>query len=189
MRRSTILLAFSTLSLTPAVAMAEGKMPQMDFSDPLTGAQVVWMAVIMVALYFLMARWALPQLGGVIEQRQRRIADDLDTARRARAEAEHAVSELNIAIQNARESSQGAIAEAVSAAKERVHAQSTELNERLEAQVARAEAEIESARQQAVAALQPVAREVTSTLLQRLVGEAVDEKRIEATLSALSTAG
>jgi F-type H+-transporting ATPase subunit b len=187
MRRTTILLAISTLGLTPAVAMAEGTMPQMDFSDPLTGAQVVWMAIIMVVLYFAMARWALPQLGGVIEQRHRRIADDLDTARRAKAEAEHAVSELNLAIQNARESSQGAIAEAVNAAKDRARAQSAQLNERLDAQIARAEAEIEVARQQAVAALPPVARDVTVSLMRRLTGDAIDQARVDDTLSALST--
>lgn len=189
MRRITILLAVSTLGLTPAVAMAEGKMPQMDFSDPLTGAQVVWMAIIMVALYFAMARWALPQIGDVIEKRQNHIADDLETARHARTHAEHAVAELNLAIQNARESSQGAIAEAVNAAKERARAQSLELNEQLDVQIAKAEAEIEAAREKAVAALPPVAREVTASLLQRLTGEAADLARVDRALSALATQG
>lgn len=189
MRRTTILLAATALGMTPTAAMAEGKMPQMDFANPLTGAQVVWMAVIMVVLYFILARWALPQIGSVIEQRHSRITGDLDTARRAKAEAEHTVAELNLAIQNARESSQGAIAEAVNAAKERAREQSRELNERLDAQIARAEAEIETARRKAVAALPPVARDVTASLLQRLTGETVDDERIDRTLAVLSTQG
>ncbi|BAJ79837.1 MULTISPECIES: F0F1 ATP synthase subunit B family protein [Acidiphilium] len=189
MRRTTILLAATALGLTPATAMAEGKMPQMDFSNPLTGAQVVWMAVIMVVLYFVLARWALPRIGGVIENRHNRIATDLETARRAKAEAEHAVRELNLAIQNARESSQGAIAEAVNAAKERARAQTAALNDRLSAQIASAEAEIDSARRTAVGALAPIARDVASSLLHRLIGEAVEPGRIEQAVSALSTQG
>ncbi|MDD4934913.1 MAG: F0F1 ATP synthase subunit B [Acidiphilium sp.] len=186
MRRTTIALASLTLGVMPSVAMADGKMPQMDFSNPLTGAQVVWMAIIMLILYFLMARWALPQIGGVIERRQSHIAADLDTARQAKARAEHAVAELNLAIRNAREASQSAIAEAVHAAKERARAQSVELNDRLDAQIAKAEAEINVARQQAVAALPPVARDVTASLLLRLTGEPADPARIDRTLASLS---
>ncbi|HQT61756.1 MAG TPA: F0F1 ATP synthase subunit B [Acidiphilium sp.] len=189
MRRTIILLAATTLGLTPAVAMAEGKMPQMDFANPLTGAQVVWMAVIMVALYFILARWALPRIGGVIDNRHNRIASDLETARRAKAEAEHAVRDLNLAVQNARESSQGAIAEAVNAAKERARAQSATLNERLNAQISAAEAEIEAARRTAVNALAPIARDVASSLLHRLTGEAAEPGRVDQAIAALSTQG
>lgn len=186
MRRSTALLAVSGLGMMPSVAMAEGNMPQMDFANPLTSAQVVWMAIIMIVLYFLMSRWALPRLGSVMEARRDRIAGDLDTARQAKADAEHAVVELNLAIRNAREESQSTIAEAIAAAKQRVHAQSVDLNTQLDKQIARAETEIEAARQQAISALPVVARDVTTSLLQRLVGETVEPERVDRALSALS---
>ena len=184
MRRLTIPLAALAVAATPSLASAEGKMPQMDFANPLTSAQVVWMAIIMIVLYFLLSRWALPQLGSVIEDRQRRIMSDLDTARRAKAEAEHAVAELNLAIRNAREESQAAIAEAVSTAKARARAQSDSLNERLDAELARAEAEIDAALRQAMAALAPVARDVASSLVLRLIGEPADPERLDRALAS-----
>jgi F-type H+-transporting ATPase subunit b len=185
MRRSTIALLSFALGVMPTAAMAGGKLPQMDFANPLTGAQIVWMAIIMLVLYFLMARWALPQIGGVIEQRVTHITADLDTARQAKAKAEHAVAELNLAIRNAREQSQSAIAEAVHAAKERARAQSADLNTKLDAQIARAEADIKAAQAQAVAALAPVAREVSSSLLLRLTGAPPDPDRIDRTLATV----
>ncbi|MCW8308312.1 F0F1 ATP synthase subunit B [Acidiphilium sp. PA] len=183
MRRAPILYLSIAVGTMPAIAMAGSKLPQMDFADPLTGAQVVWMAIIMLVLYFLMARWALPQIGGVIEKRVSHIANDLETARQAKAKAEHAVTELNLAIRNARESSQSAIADAVKAAKERARAQSAELNAKLDDQIEQAESDIKAAQAQAVAALAPVAREVTSSLLMRLTGEEVSAERIDRTLA------
>jgi len=190
MRRSTkyrpmVLPAGAALGLTPSIAMAGGKLPQMDFANPLTGEQVVWMAIIMIVLYFVLSRWALPQLGQVIETRQNRILSDLETARHARAEAEHAVAELNLAIRNAREASQTAIADAVNAAKSRAREQAAELTARLDAQIAQAEADIDKSRQQAVAALPPVAQEVTASLLQRLTGTQTDPTQIERTIAAI----
>lgn len=184
-RRSSRVILGAVLGLTPSVAMAGGKMPQMDFSNPLTGEQVVWMAIIMIGLYFILSRWALPQIGQVIENRQNRILSDLDTARAAKARAEHAVAELNLAIRNAREASQSAIAEAVNAAKAKAREQSAALTAELDAQIARAEAEIDISRQQAVAALPPVAEEVTASLLQRLTGTSADRARIERTIAAI----
>lgn len=185
MRRS-FPFAVLAIGVTPGAALAEGKMPQMDFANPLTGAQVVWMAVIMIVLYFLLSRWALPQLGSVIENRRSRISGDLETARRAREESEHMIVELNLAIRNAREASQAAIAEAVNTAKGHAREQAAALNAKLDEQVGKAEAEIEAARGQAVAALPPAAREVTATLLERLTGETADPIRVDQALAALS---
>lgn len=183
MRGYRIVFVALALGVIPRVAMAEGKMPQMDFADPLTGAQIVWMAIILIALYFLMARWALPQIGAVIETRLNHIAADLETARLAKAKAEHAVAELNGAIHNAREEGQIAIAHAVRAAKDRARAQSLDLNIQLDAQIAKAEEDINTARVLAISSLPDVAREVTASLLLRLTGEQADPARIDGALA------
>lgn len=186
MRRSIIVFAASALAAMPAFAFAaESGMPQMEFSNRLTSSQVVWMAIIMIVLYFLLSRWALPRIGSVIADRQGRIRADLDAARLAKAEAEHAVSELNLAIRNAREESQAAIADAVGAAKSRAREQSDILNQRLDAELASAEAEIDATRRKAMAALTPVARDVASSLILHLVGESVAPERFDHALASL----
>ena len=47
-------------------------MPQLDFANPLTIAQIVWLAIIFFTLYLLLSRWALPQVAEVLEVRLRR---------------------------------------------------------------------------------------------------------------------
>ena len=69
-------------------------MPQLDFGNPLTISQVVWMFIIFGGLYALFSRWALPQVAEVVDARSSRIGADLDTARAAKAEADAAAAEI-----------------------------------------------------------------------------------------------
>ena len=76
---------------------------------PLTSAQVVWGALIFLALYLLLSRWALPKATVVLEKRASTIAGDLDAARMAMAQADGAVAELTAATAKARAEAQAAV--------------------------------------------------------------------------------
>jgi len=175
-----ILRAIFALCLMPFAAQAEGTMPQMDFQNPLTGAQVIWMAVILVALYVALSRWGLPQIGTVLANRANIIARDLETARAAKAEADKAVAALNATMKQAREKAQAEIAKAESEAKAKALADAKALNAKLDAQLEYSERQIAEARNAALAAIKPVAAETTATILLRLVGSAPDLSSLEA---------
>lgn len=167
------------------VAMAASEMPQMDFLDPLTVTQIVWMAVIMIVLYVLMAHWALPQLDQVIEDRKRRIAGDLDAASQARTEANRIVAELERAIREAQAEGQAAIARAMNDAKDKARTEEEALKARLEADLARVRGEIEQSRRAAVAVIRPVAEDVARTLIERLTGRPAERAAIDQALDAV----
>ena len=79
------------------MAMAAEGMPQLDFSNPLTSIQVVWGAIIFIVLYILLSRWALPQVGEVLDERAATIEADLEAARAPKAQADDGVTELTAA--------------------------------------------------------------------------------------------
>jgi F-type H+-transporting ATPase subunit b len=165
------------LSLSGA-ALAGSNMPQMDFSNILNASQVVWLVIIMVALYFILANWALPGVGAVLADRAHRIQTDLDAAHAAKAEADAAVAELQAAIKSARDEAQAEIARATDGAKASAARQAEELARKLDAQLEQAEAEIAAARAEAMTAIRPIATETASLLVGRLTGTAPDGARI-----------
>ncbi|WP_284944911.1 F0F1 ATP synthase subunit B family protein [Acidisoma cladoniae] len=160
--------------LTPVAALAQegggSKMPQMDFKNPLTGSEVVWLVIIMVALYFILSRWALPAVGTVLADRAQGIEADLNAARIAKAQADAAIAELRDAIKSAREAAQSEINTAIETAKAEAAKDAAEVSAKLDAQLAQAETQIAAARASAMAAIRPVAQEVSSLLLARLTG-------------------
>jgi F-type H+-transporting ATPase subunit b len=154
-------------------------MPQLDFANPLTIAQVVWLAIIFFALYLLLDLWALPQVSVVLKDRAARIEADLEAARAAKAHADTAVAELTAATRKAQADAQAAVTTAVEAATAEAATQSATANARLDALLAQAEKRIDAARAASVGALQAVAVTTTAEIVARLTGFAPDTAIVE----------
>lgn len=159
-------------------------MPQLDFSNPLTIAQVVWMAIIFGLLYYILARYMLPQVAEVVDGRAHRIAADLDSARTAKAHSDAAIAEITAAGQRANSEAQAAIGSAIAKAKAEALEQSRAADERLTGQLAEAERRIAEARRSAMGALREVARDTASAVVTRLTGQAPDPAAVESAVGA-----
>ena len=185
MRRfSTALL----LTAAPSAAMAESALPQMDFSNLLTWAQLGWMVVIMVVLYLVLARWGLPGVSKVLENRAAVIAQNLAAARAAKHEADQAIAVLGATLAAARANAHAELAKAMADAKAQAAAQAAALNAALEAKISESEARIEAARAAAVAAIRPVATEATAEILQKLTGMVAEPTQLGNYVNAALTA-
>jgi len=191
--RRTLILPTLLLAL-PALAAEEAPkgMPQLEFGNPLTVSQVIWMLVIFGALYLLLSRWALPQVGAVLEERAGRIASDLTAAQEAKAHADAAVAELTAATQKARADAHARIATATAEAQAKAAKEAAALTAQFDGQIAAAEARIADAQRAAMGALRQVATDTTQTLVTRLAGGAPDpaavEKAVDAALAARGVA-
>lgn len=183
-----LLAALSSLLLLPAGAAHAKGMPQIDFANPLTTSQVVWGALIFIVLYVLLSRWALPEVGSVLQERASTIATDLDAARGAKEQADKAVEELTRATREAHAAAQAEIAQAVAAAKAIADAQAAEINARLDAQIAAAEQRIAQARSAALGALEQVAVDTANVVVARLIGSPIDHHAVPAAVAAVLAA-
>lgn len=191
-RLAALMTAGSALLLSSAVyaaEVAEKKLPpQIDFANPLTKSQVVWLGIIFLALYLLLDHWALPQVGGVLEARASRIEADLDAARAAKASADAAVAEFTAVTRKAQADAMAEVTGAVEAAKAEAAAQAAIANQRLEQQLADAEKRIEAAKAASVGALHEVAIATTTDVVTRLAGFAPDASVIEHAVGRALTA-
>jgi len=173
--------ALATLSATAglaAEAAGGGGMPQLRFNDPMILAQVIWLLIIFGLLYYIMARYALPRVSSVLEERRSRIEGDLELAQVAKQRADAALAEHQAATARARAEAQAAIAAASQTAQAEASQRAEALNARLNAQIEAAEQRIATARDQAMGALRQVATETTDALLARLIGS-VDRAAVE----------
>ncbi len=189
-RLSLARLALPALLVAPGVARAAEGMPQLAFGNPLLLSQIVWLAVIFVALYLLLTHWGLPRVSSVLAMREETIQADLDVARGAKARADEAVRELTEASARARAESQASINQASDAAKRQAATEAEAANARLEQQLQDSEARIGAARAAAMGALRQVATETASAVVSRLANRPADDEAVERAVgSALAARG
>lgn len=151
-------------------AQNAGGMPQLDFANPLTVAQVIWLFIIFGLLVYLATNYLLPPVAEVLENRRSRIAGDLDVARDARAAAEAAEAAHRDATARARAEAQAAIADASKAAQAEAARRAEELNARLNARIAESERRIGASRDAAMGTLREAATDAAGAIVQRLAG-------------------
>jgi hypothetical protein len=75
-------------------------MPQFNFDH--FPSQIFWLIICFAALYFLLARTALPKIGAVLEARQRKIDDDLERATALELQAKEALVAYEAELDTAR---------------------------------------------------------------------------------------
>lgn len=156
-------------------------MPQFDpaFFTP----QLFWLAILFGTLYVVMARHALPRIGEVLEERQRRIDENLDKAAQMKAEAEAAIAAYEQALADSRAKAAEVMREASERMAKQAEVRSKELSERLAEQIKAGEARIIAAKEQALANVRQVAAEVAGATVNKLVGVSPDEGKLAAAVA------
>jgi F-type H+-transporting ATPase subunit b len=181
MRRAFLAAGLAAL---PAAAMAESGMPQLDFANPLTVTQAVWLLIIFGGLYLVLSKVALPPVAQVLERRAAVIRTDLDAAKGASDAAKAAQAERERAEAKARADAQAAVRSAVETAKSQGSAAIEAVEARLATDLRAAEARIAAARQQALAGIGAVAADAASAAVQRVAGFTPDAATVQAAVAA-----
>ncbi|MEO5338511.1 MAG: F0F1 ATP synthase subunit B' [Magnetospirillum sp. WYHS-4] len=181
MRPAKFLIAIGAaaagLAASAGSAFAEG-LPQLDTKA--FAPQLVWLAVSFALLYLLMARVALPRVSEVLEDRKRRIEENLKKAEFLKADAAAMAEAYQKAITEAKSQAQNAVREVREKAAAEAANRQAVLVERLSGQVREAEARIEAARNAAVADIRGMAVEVAVAAAERLLGERPDGAAVQA---------
>ncbi len=145
-------------------------MPQLNIHD--FAPQLVWLAISFVALYFLMSRLALPEIGKVLDDRKNRIADDLAEAARLRDATEAAIASYDQALADAKARAQGIARASRETMNAEIEKQRTEIDAQINARTADAEKRITALKEAAVGHVAEIATDAAEALVARFTGKA-----------------
>ena len=160
-----------------ALAAEEGAkkagMPQLDPAH--FASQVFWLTLTFLVFLAIVWRVALPRVAMVLEERQERMAGDLDKAAVLKEEADAVLAEYEKAAAEGRSRAQASLAQAAEAMAAEAAKQHTDLGEKLSAEIKAAEAGIVTARREAAENIRAVASEIAQTVVERLIGARVGD--------------
>jgi F-type H+-transporting ATPase subunit b len=164
-------------------------MPQISQILDTYASQFFWLLIVFGLIYFTIGRVMLPKVEATMDARDRKIADDLAAAERARAEADNlgdsGTADLTAARNEAQAKSTAAKAKAAKDADARLAKADAEIN----AKMAVAEAELAQAKANALAGIQAVAAEAAADIVAKVSGAKVSPAQAATAVKAVMSHG
>jgi len=165
------MLALTAKFLLAAEAVSDKKDLYPKLSELLIGA------VAFAILFFFMAKWVLPRVNAILEERRAKIQGDLEKAEATRQQAEQELTDYRTKLAGARDEGNRIIEEA----RKTAEAMRVDMNKKAEAEsqaiVARAQDEIRAERDRVFQELRTQVGELSLQLAGRMVGESLDKAR------------
>jgi F-type H+-transporting ATPase subunit b len=157
---------------------AGGNFP--PFESSTYASQLLWLAITFGIFYLLVSKVIAPRIGGILEDRHDRIAEDLDEANRLKDESDAAVAAYEQKLAEARQNAN----EVALASREKAKAESTaersKHEEALNKRLAESEAHVAEVKAKALAEVGGIAGETTQAIVERLLGSKVTKAEVTA---------
>lgn len=160
----------------------KGVFPPFDHTT--FASQLLWLVITFGVFYVLMQRVIVPRVGGILENRHDRIAQDIEEARRLKAEADAAVEGYEKELSAAKAKGVQIASEARDAAKAQAVAERSAVEAELAEKIATAEAQIADMKAKALAEVDTIATETVAVMVEQLTGKPVNASEASAAVSA-----
>lgn len=140
-------------------------------------SELILGAIAFFILFAFMAKWVLPRVNAILEERRAKIQGDLEKAEQTRQQAEQELTDYRSKLAGARDEGNRIIDEA----RKTAEAMRLEMNKKAETEsqaiVARAQDEIRAERDRVFQELRTQVGELSLELAGRMVGESLDKAR------------
>ena len=175
-------LAVLVASGTAMAKEGSGGMPQLDYHS--FAPQLVWLAIAFVALYLVMSKLAVPRIADTLEKRQGKIQGDLDAAEKANEETRALVQAYEKRMADTREDARKVVRDRSEADSAAAAARLGALHDKLNAQIGEAEKRIAAQRDDVMAGLEGMAKDIGQEVYAKLAGQPADVGALAAKVAA-----
>ena len=152
-------------------------MPQLELEY--FAPQIIWLVISFTVLWLLMAKLALPRIALILEERQKRISDNLAMAENLKLDSDAEIEAYGTAISEGKEQARIIISEAIQFSANEAEKQTQELNVSISKMLKEAEDRIESAKSKAMKNIESSAVEITSDIIERLTDKEFQETEVK----------
>lgn len=157
-------------------------MPQLNFEW--FPNQIFWLVVTLVVIYFIMSRIALPRIASVLTDRHETIQRDLEKAEELKHKAVEAEDAYNKALAEARVEASKIVAETKAEIQKQLDKATAKADAEITAKAAEGEVKIKQIRDTAIKAVEVVATDTASAIVDAVMPGANDAKAIKTSVSA-----
>ena len=178
----SIFLSF--LLLKEAFATENSGMPQLN--PEFWISQIFWLTLTFGILYVVLAKLILPKISANLETRKSKILENIEAAERHREESEQKIKEYNKIVQDNKIEAKNYFNQAREKILKDINLKKGNLDKELNEEIRKTEIEIEDLKNKAPEKINKIAIEVSTDLIQQLIGVEVNNSSISAIVNDLS---
>jgi F-type H+-transporting ATPase subunit b len=151
-------------------------MPQLSQLSDVYLSQLLWLAIALGFIFFVIARGMVPKIQATVDSREQRIAGDLEAAQKARSAADETEAAWRERMDSARAEAARVAQEAKAESGRDTEAKVKAAADKINLKVESAQAAIRDALTSARSEIESVAAEATQEMVRRVTGLTVDKK-------------
>jgi F-type H+-transporting ATPase subunit b len=151
-------------------------MPQLYQLPDVLLSQLFWLALGLGFIFFVIARGMVPRIQATMDEREQKIAADLESAQRARSAADETEAAWRARMDAARAEAARIASEAKQTGARNTEAKVRKAADKIDLKVAAAETKLRDAVNSARSEIEAVAAEATQEMVVRLTGIKIDAK-------------
>jgi len=179
-------LLFISIFLTSAVNAAEkAGMPQLD--TEFWVSQIFWLVITFSILFLLLSKFILPKISANLETRKSLILENISTAEKKREESESKIKQYHEIIEKSKNEAKSLVNQAKERLVKDINLKKEALEKDLSNEIQKAEMEIQEFRDKAPEKINKIAVEISTDLLQHLIGADINSSSVSAIVNDLSS--
>lgn len=159
-------------------------LPQLDVST--FPSQLFWLLVSFALLYAIFSKKTLPEISGVIENRQNYIEKDIASAEKMKSEAEEVQKAYEASLGKAREEATRVLADMQDEIRAKADQQSADFRGKAEAEIRALEKSLNKAKQGSMEEMHTIAAELATEAARKIVGIATDIEQAKTVIKAIN---
>jgi len=175
---------FNFLFIEKVFAAESGGMPQLN--PEFWVSQIFWLIITFGILYIVLSKLILPKISTNLELRKSQISDNIEAADKQREESKSKLKEYDEIISKSKTETKNIFNQAREKALKDINAKKEILDKQIDEEIKKVEDKISKLRQSAPEKITKIAIEISSQLIQKLIGAEVNNSSISAIVDDLS---
>ena len=163
---------------------AEAGMPQLD--SKYWFSQSFWLVLIFLTLYLSLSRFFIPKIKNNLDNREKKIKENLDEAKALSELAEKKSLDYESKILDAKKEVIKIIAESKKQLDKNINQKRQQFEEEIEKEIKKVEQEISNLKKNSSSSIHNIAEEISAKIIENITGEKLNESSIKASVAEIS---
>ena len=182
--KSVIILLIAVIAISTNLFAAEAGMPQLD--PKYWASQAFWLILTFTILYISISKFYLPKIKNNLDNRERKIKDDLDDANKFKELSDVKSKEYEEIIENTKKEIAKMYIDSKNKLSKEIQIKKDAMEKEIEDEMYKAQKEIFEVKKNSISSIKLISEEIAVNIIENLSGDKLNKSSVKAAIEEIS---